>query len=82
VSREGFTRIIHHDKLHANRFEGWRCAIVVDSAVLFGWSKTFTTLRRMFHAPGEMAVFRSVEKACEWLGVAEEDIVPTGPRAA
>ena len=64
------------------RFEGWRCAIVVESALLYGWSKTFTTLRRMLKAPGEMVVFRNIDKACDWLGIEEKDIVPSGPRAA
>jgi hypothetical protein len=82
VSRDGFTRIIGHDKLYRDRYVGWRCAIVAASGSLFGWSKTFTTLRRMLDAPGEMKVFRSIEKACEWLGVDEEDIIPHGPSAA
>jgi hypothetical protein len=82
VSREGFTSIIGHDKLYGERFEGWRCAIVVNSALLFGWAKTFTTLRRMLNAPGEMVVFRSIDKACDWLGIEEQDIVPSGPQAA
>ena len=82
VSRDGFTSIISHDKLYRERYAEWKCAIVAESALLFGWSKTFTTLRRMLNAPGEMRVFRSVDEACEWLGIEEQDIIPSGPRAA
>jgi hypothetical protein len=82
VSRDGFTRIIGHDKLYRDRYTEWRCAIVAEGGALFAWSKTFTILRRMLDAPGEMKVFRTIDQACEWLGVEGEDIIPRGPTAA
>lgn len=82
VSRDGFTRIIGHDKLYQDRYTEWRCAIVAEGGALFAWSKTFTILRRILDAPGEMKVFRTIDQACEWLGVEQEDIMPRGPTAA
>jgi hypothetical protein len=82
LSRKGLTSIISHDKLYGDRYADWRCAIVADRALLYGWGKTFTTLRRMLKAPADMEVFRTIGEACAWLGIDEKDILPSGPQAA
>lgn len=82
VTREGLEHVVVHDKLYADKFTGWRCAIVAVSDQHYGWSKVFATLGEMMDAPAETQVFKSIDEACKWLGIQMEDLEAGKPPAA
>ncbi len=82
VTREGLEHVVTHDKLYVDKFAGWRCAIVAKKDVHYAWGKVFATLEEMMDAPAETRVFRTLDDACEWLGIRAEELDPPAPPAA
>lgn len=82
VTREGLEHVVTHDKLYVDKFAGWRCAIVAEKDLHYAWSRVFASLGEMLDTPAETQVFRTLDEACEWLGIRAEDLETPAPPAA
>ena len=60
---------IRIDIHHSEKLKGMRTAIFAPTDLLYGFSRMYQSLVEVRKAPATVEVFRSIEKAREWLGL-------------
>ena len=60
---------IRIDIHHSEKLKGMRTAIFAPTDLLFGFSRMYQSLVEVREAPATVEVFRTIEKAREWLGL-------------
>ena len=66
-------KIIDYVRPQAGKRTGGKTAFVGSKDLEFGMSRTLTALRDFQNPPYQLEVFRSLEKASQWLDQKEED---------
>ena len=63
---------IQIDSAHREKLAGMRTAIVASTDLLYGFARMYQSLAEVKDSPLTVEVFRTVEKAREWLGLQDD----------